>query len=201
MASTRCVIRHTGSPIDSLYRIFGIPNSARCAPQRTVASSRSISSAGCRLPQRASTQRKSLALQSPSLRASLPPRTAHQRYFSSTSPTYKYKTVEEARSRGRLGVLNISPLQALIRGAFIAAVLTVFIQPLTLKAGLVFVITGAGIVIYFREERARLERKRIAEQTKGIGRPKVGGPFDLVDHNGNRFTHQDLKGKYSLVCL
>jgi hypothetical protein len=46
-----------------------------------------------------------------------------------------------------------------------------------------------------------LERKRIAEQTKGIGRPKVGGPFDLIDHNGNPFTDKDLKGKYSLVCL
>jgi protein SCO1/2 len=70
---------------------------------------------------------------------------------------------------------------------------------LTLKAGLVFIVTGAGIVFYFREERARLERKRIAEQTKGIGRPKVGGPFDLVDHNGKPFTDNDLKGKYSLV--
>jgi protein SCO1/2 len=68
-----------------------------------------------------------------------------------------------------------------------------------LKAGLVFIVTGAGIVFYFREERARLERKRIAEQTKGIGRPKVGGPFDLVDHNGKPFTDKDLKGKYSLV--
>jgi protein SCO1/2 len=70
-----------------------------------------------------------------------------------------------------------------------------------LKAGLVFIVTGAGIVFYFREERARLERKRIAEQTKGIGRPKVGGPFDLIDHDGNPFTDKDLKGKYSLVHL
>ena len=45
-----------------------------------------------------------------------------------------------------------------------------------------------------------MARKRIAEQTKGIGKPKVGGPFDLVDHNGNRFTSEDLLGKYSLVC-
>lgn len=57
------------------------------------------------------------------------------------------------------------------------------------------------MVFYFREERARVERQKIAEQTKGMGRPKVGGPFKLVDHNGNEYTHEDLKGKYALVCL
>ncbi len=61
--------------------------------------------------------------------------------------------------------------------------------------------TGIGLIIYFRMEKARMERRRIAEATKGIGKPKVGGPFDLVDHDGRRFTHEDLKGKYSLVCL
>lgn len=44
-----------------------------------------------------------------------------------------------------------------------------------------------------------MARKRIAEQTKGMGKPKVGGPFDLVDHNGNRFTNEDMAGKYALV--
>jgi protein SCO1/2 len=44
-----------------------------------------------------------------------------------------------------------------------------------------------------------MARKRIAEQTKGIGKPKVGGPFDLIDHNGNRFTNEDMAGKYALV--
>ena len=58
---------------------------------------------------------------------------------------------------------------------------------------------GVAVVYYFREERARLERKQIAEQAKGIGKPKVGGPFNLIDHNGRPFTSEDLKGKYSLV--
>lgn len=44
-----------------------------------------------------------------------------------------------------------------------------------------------------------MARKRIADQTKGVGKPKVGGPFDLVDQNGDRFTSDDLLGKYSLV--
>lgn len=44
-----------------------------------------------------------------------------------------------------------------------------------------------------------MARKRIAEATKGIGKPKVGGPFQLLDHQGRPFTSEDLKGKYSLV--
>jgi protein SCO1/2 len=44
-----------------------------------------------------------------------------------------------------------------------------------------------------------MQRKRIAESTKGVGRPKVGGPFELIDQNGNKVTEQDLKGRYSLV--
>ena len=62
-------------------------------------------------------------------------------------------------------------------------------------------VTGAGLVVYFREEKARLERKRIAELSKGIGRPKVGGPFVLKDLDGKEFTEGDLKGKYNFVSL
>lgn len=60
---------------------------------------------------------------------------------------------------------------------------------------------GAGLVVYFRYEKERMERQRIAEQTKGVGRPKVGGPFELVDQNGKKFTSEDMKGKYALVGL
>jgi protein SCO1/2 len=44
-----------------------------------------------------------------------------------------------------------------------------------------------------------MARKRIADQTKGIGKPKVGGPFALVDQNGKVFSSDDMLGKYSLV--
>lgn len=39
----------------------------------------------------------------------------------------------------------------------------------------------------------------MAEAAKGVGRPKVGGPFQLTDHEGKLFSDTDLKGKYSLV--
>ncbi|KAJ5116333.1 Synthesis of cytochrome c oxidase Sco1/Sco2 [Penicillium angulare] len=71
--------------------------------------------------------------------------------------------------------------------------------PFSWKAALLFVLTGAGMVVYFRVEKARLERKRIAEMSKGVGKPKVGGPFVMKDLDGNEFTAEDLKGKYSFV--
>lgn len=71
--------------------------------------------------------------------------------------------------------------------------------PFSWKAALLFVLTGAGMMIYFRVEKARLERKRIAEMSKGVGKPKVGGPFTLKDLDGKEFTAEDLKGKYSFV--
>ena len=55
------------------------------------------------------------------------------------------------------------------------------------------------MIVYFRYEKARMERKRIAEATKGVGRPKVGGNFNLTDHDGKPFSSEDMKGKYSLV--
>lgn len=87
---------------------------------------------------------------------------------------YKAKTVEEARSRYRTG-------------------------PFSWKAGLLFVLTSAGLVWYFEHEKQRMQRKRTAEATKGVGRPKVGGPFELVDQEGRPFSSEQLRGRYSLV--
>ncbi|KAJ6157436.1 Mitochondrial metallochaperone Sco1 [Penicillium chermesinum] len=71
--------------------------------------------------------------------------------------------------------------------------------PFSWKAAALFILTGAGMMLYFRVEKARLERKRIAEMSKGVGRPKVGGPFVLKDTDGKEFTAEDLKGKYAFV--
>ncbi|XXH02369.1 hypothetical protein Hte_008744 [Hypoxylon texense] len=118
---------------------------------------------------------------SPSSRPRRPttPSSRQQRCTDSSRPfleqrRHKAKTVEEQRSRYRTG-------------------------PFSWKAGLLFAVTSAGLVWYFEHEKQRMQRKRIAEATKGVGRPKVGGEFQLVDHEGRPFSSRDLKGKYSLV--
>lgn len=73
--------------------------------------------------------------------------------------------------------------------------------PFSWKAGLLFVLASGGLVWYFEHEKQRMHRKRIAEATKGVGRPKVGGDFELVDQEGRPFSSADLKGRYSLVSV
>lgn len=87
----------------------------------------------------------------------------------------------------------------MVTGEIYTAANSVVAQPFSWKAGLLFVLTGAGLVWYFENEKKRMHSKRIAESNKGVGRPKVGGPFELIDQNGNTVTDQDLKGRYSLV--
>lgn len=41
----------------------------------------------------------------------------------------------------------------------------------------------------------------MAEAAKGVGRPKVGGNFALLDQEGKTFTDEDMKGGYSLVSV
>jgi protein SCO1 len=55
------------------------------------------------------------------------------------------------------------------------------------------------MIVYFQVEKQRLERKRVVEMSKGYGKPKVGGPFQLRDVDGTPYTEKDLLGKYTLV--
>ncbi|MCJ1473485.1 Cu-binding protein [Lambiella insularis] len=56
------------------------------------------------------------------------------------------------------------------------------------------------MVFYFRSEKERMERQRIAEASKGVGKPKVGGVFELVDQDGRVWkSEEEMKGKFSLV--
>ncbi|KAJ4286813.1 Cu-binding protein [Kalmusia sp. IMI 367209] len=96
------------------------------------------------------------------------------RTFSSSPSWQKLKTIEQVRARNKGG-------------------------PFNLTAAILFIGAAGGLWAYFTHEKERMARQRVANQTKGVGKPKVGGAFDLVDHNGRQFTHEDLLGKYSLI--
>ena len=70
----------------------------------------------------------------------------------------------------------------------------------TPKAAVIFVLTGAGLMYYFKTEKERIqEAKRQQQVAKKVGRANIGGPFSLVTQFGEPFSDKDLLGKWSLV--
>ncbi|KAI0640526.1 SCO1 protein [Trametes meyenii] len=70
----------------------------------------------------------------------------------------------------------------------------------TPTAAALFVLTGAGLFFYFRSEKEKLlEQRRKEREDQVVGRPQVGGPFNLTSHKGEPFTDKDLLGKWSLI--
>jgi protein SCO1/2 len=67
------------------------------------------------------------------------------------------------------------------------------------KAALLFLAAGGALTYYFQREKKRLNIRREEEANQGMGTPSIGGPFDLIDHNGKPFTHKDLEGKFSII--
>lgn len=66
-------------------------------------------------------------------------------------------------------------------------------------------ISGAlgGLTYHFLNEKERIENEKIQKakerETSSIGKPKIGGPFSLVDENGVRRTEKDFLGKFMMV--
>ncbi|KAK7061231.1 hypothetical protein R3P38DRAFT_2677057 [Favolaschia claudopus] len=70
----------------------------------------------------------------------------------------------------------------------------------TPKSAAVFILTGIGLLFYFRHEKAKvLEQQEQERASKAYGRPSVGGPFSLTTHTGEPYTEQNLLGKWSMV--
>uniref|UniRef100_A0A0D6R883 Thioredoxin domain-containing protein n=1 Tax=Araucaria cunninghamii TaxID=56994 RepID=A0A0D6R883_ARACU len=76
--------------------------------------------------------------------------------------------------------------------------------PVTWMSLVLLVITGAGLIIYFdREKKRRIEEiKNSPAQVKegpSVGKAAIGGPFNLVNHDGKPVTEHDFKGKWTLI--
>ncbi len=41
--------------------------------------------------------------------------------------------------------------------------------------------------------------KQSVEANRPVGKPRIGGPFSLIDHDGKRVTSEDFMGKYLLI--
>ncbi|WVQ73699.1 hypothetical protein IAR50_003279 [Cryptococcus sp. DSM 104548] len=74
------------------------------------------------------------------------------------------------------------------------------VGPFTLKAAAFFIVTGVGLYMYFESEKAKVQQRRQEElASRSVGRPNIGGPFQLTTADGVPFTEQDLRGRWSLI--
>ncbi|NP_001296727.1 protein SCO1 homolog, mitochondrial [Danio rerio] len=71
--------------------------------------------------------------------------------------------------------------------------------PVTWKSLAVTFALGGGLLLamkYFKREKEELFEK---ERTKSIGKPALGGPFSLLDHNNKPSRSEDFLGRWLLI--
>ncbi|KAL9086956.1 MAG: hypothetical protein Q9159_003918 [Coniocarpon cinnabarinum] len=96
------------------------------------------------------------------------------RLFTTSHTQRKARTIEQARAHARMGPFN----------------------PVSFG---VFLLCGIGMYWYFQNEKAKIARKKTRDASKGYGKPRIGGEFELMDQHGQKFSSADMKGKFSLI--
>jgi len=85
---------------------------------------------------------------------------------------------------------NFKPISTRVKGA-------------TWATFLLFASAGVGVTYYYLQEKEKTSQEqqdRAKErQTMSVGKPRIGGPFSLIDENGVRRTNKDFLGKFMLV--
>ncbi|KAM2625407.1 hypothetical protein TB1_032276 [Malus domestica] len=76
--------------------------------------------------------------------------------------------------------------------------------PVSWLSFLLLVATGAGIILYYdKEKRQHIQEifKASKEVKRGpsVGKAAIGGPFNLINHDGKRVTEKDFLGKWTLM--
>ncbi|CAG8562290.1 7229_t:CDS:2, partial [Ambispora gerdemannii] len=73
------------------------------------------------------------------------------------------------------------------------------IGPTTWRSLGLFILTGIGLLFYFKSEKEKMIKRKREESQKSFGKPKIGGPFELLDQDGNVTDESILKGHFSLI--
>jgi len=59
---------------------------------------------------------------------------------------------------------------------------------------------GGGLVVYYvRTEKEKKTEERKKEEKKSLGKVAIGGPYELVDHNGEPKSDKDFRGQWILI--
>lgn len=70
--------------------------------------------------------------------------------------------------------------------------------PLSWASLALLVITGVSFLVYYESLKEKKFRE-LSSQVRTTGKPDLGGPFVLVDHNGNPVTDASYKGQFLLL--
>ncbi|KAJ8898986.1 hypothetical protein K2173_008488 [Erythroxylum novogranatense] len=76
--------------------------------------------------------------------------------------------------------------------------------PVSWLSLLLLIITGAGIIFYYdREKKRHIEEINKASQAvkegPSAGKAAIGGPFNLINHDGKPVTEKDFVGKWTVM--
>ncbi|CAH9089001.1 unnamed protein product [Cuscuta epithymum] len=77
-------------------------------------------------------------------------------------------------------------------------------SPVSWMSFLLLLGTGAGLVYYYdREKKRHIEginsASNAVKQGPSAGKAAIGGPFNLIDHNGKPVTEKDFLGKWTML--
>ncbi|EPY49454.1 copper chaperone Sco1 [Schizosaccharomyces cryophilus OY26] len=70
---------------------------------------------------------------------------------------------------------------------------------LSVRAAAVAAVTSVGLYFYLQSEKQKALESKKEKALSTVGRPKLGGPFSLLNHRGERVTDEDFKGKFSII--
>uniref|UniRef100_A0A6N2KLS0 MADS-box domain-containing protein n=1 Tax=Salix viminalis TaxID=40686 RepID=A0A6N2KLS0_SALVM len=76
--------------------------------------------------------------------------------------------------------------------------------PISWLSFLFLAATGAGLIWYYdRMKKQRIEAinksSAIVKVGPSAGKPEIGGPFNLIDHDGKPVTEKDFMGKWTMI--
>ncbi|KAF6161296.1 hypothetical protein GIB67_009183 [Kingdonia uniflora] len=77
--------------------------------------------------------------------------------------------------------------------------------PVSWLSFILLITTGAGIVYYYETEKKRHievinnNASKTVQEGPSVGKAAIGGPFNLINHDGKSVTEKNFLGKWSLI--
>eukprot|EP00056_Hartaetosiga_gracilis_P004745 m.77877 g.77877 ORF g.77877 m.77877 type:complete len:248 (-) comp11931_c0_seq6:1335-2078(-) len=71
--------------------------------------------------------------------------------------------------------------------------------PISWKSLVVMLTVGGGVVYYFDNQRKEMELEVKKKTRRSAGRPKLGGPYELVNTAGDAVTNKSFEGHWHLL--